>query len=93
VSAGDRLRSKIHDNGGWVVSEPYRDTIRFECRIDNELPQLLAGMGYQLRQAGVSEKLLPVAKEVRQAGNVTKIIDQALAPTEVCVFEFEMFYR
>jgi hypothetical protein len=80
---------KIRRHDGWVTTQPHAFPLRFECLPTNQLPELLEDMGFVVRNAGVAERLLPVIREVKQAGGVTKIVSQALAPTEICIYQCE----
>jgi hypothetical protein len=85
----EALESYISRNGGWVTSVAYAPSIRFEVEPGSELPELLRDKGYALRDAGATERFLPVAEEVKQRGG-TKITVQHLVPTAISIFQLEL---
>jgi hypothetical protein len=67
---------KVSEKGGWVVSMPNAAEVRMECRVDSDLPETLAGLGYELHSGGSTERLLPVGSGV--------------APVTVAIYAFTM---
>jgi hypothetical protein len=57
----DALCSLIQTNNGWVVSVPLANTVRFECLPNSRLPTRLAELGFDVRPAGVTSRVLPGA--------------------------------
>ena len=85
------LNSFISEHGGWMVSQPDTEPLRFECRSESELPESLRDLGYDVVSAGTGERLLPVIHEtIRQDGGVTRITVQHVAPIVVSVFEIRL---
>ena len=84
----DRLRDFIHEGGGWITSEPHTSLVRFECLPASSLPELLRSRGYDVVSAGSGERLLPSAHAIKQAGNVTSMTTQNVAPATVEIFQF-----
>jgi chaperone required for assembly of F1-ATPase len=86
----NQLRDWVHQNEGWIVSEPHTPLIRFECRAESELPQLLRAKGYDLNSAGTNERLMPVTELVREHGCIRRVARDHIAPQMVSVFEFKL---
>src|SRR6516164_3944847 len=55
----DSLCSFIQTNNGWVVSVPLAKTVRFECLPNSRLPARLTELGFKVRNAGVTSRILP----------------------------------
>jgi hypothetical protein len=55
------MANLVSDEGGWITSVPNNAEIRMETRAGSDLPELLAGLGYELQSLGGTERLLPVA--------------------------------
>jgi hypothetical protein len=53
------MRDLVSDEGGWVTSVPNHAEIRIEAPVDSDLPETLAGLGYELTSLGTGERLLP----------------------------------
>jgi hypothetical protein len=66
----------VADEGGWITSVPNNAEIRMECRVDSDLPETLADLGYELQSLGSTERLLPVGGGV--------------APVTVEIWSFQM---
>jgi hypothetical protein len=86
----DRLRDFIHEGGAWITSEPHTNPIRFECMAGSEIPEDLRARGYDVVGAGSGERLLPTSQTVKQAGNVTSMTTQNVAPATVEIFQFKL---
>jgi hypothetical protein len=86
----DRLRDYIHQNDAWVTSEPHVNIVRFECLPASSLPGLLRGRGYEVVSAGSGERLLPSTQTIKQAGNVTSMTLQNVAPATVEIFQLKL---
>jgi hypothetical protein len=56
----DSLNQFIGMNGGWVVSVPGTQTVRFECLPNSKLPERLAEL-VEVRSAGVTMRIVPGA--------------------------------
>jgi hypothetical protein len=82
------LNDYIRENEGFSVSEPHAPFIRFECRPESDLPDLLRAKGYSVNSAGTNERLMPVTELVREHGSIRKVVRQHVAPTTVAAFEF-----
>jgi hypothetical protein len=70
------MAALVADEGGWITSVPNNADIRMEAPVGSDLPETLAGMGYDLSSLGSTERLLPVAGGV--------------APVTVEIFQFTM---
>jgi len=55
------LCSFIQTNNGWVVSVPLAKTLRFECLPNSRLPERLAELGFEVRHAGTTSRIVPNA--------------------------------
>jgi hypothetical protein len=84
------LNDYIRENEGFTVSEPHTPLIRFECRPESDLPELLRAKGYDVNSAGTGERLLPVVELVREHGGTRKVIRQHIEPQAVAVYEFKL---
>ena len=84
------LNDYIRENEGFIVSEPHTVNIRFECRPDCDLPELLKAKGYDLTSAGVNERLMPVVELVREHGSIRKVVRQHIEPQAMAVYEFKL---
>jgi hypothetical protein len=83
-----RLCEYIHQERGFVVSQPDCSPIRFEVALDSELPQLLTEAGHKVRSIGTHERLTPsVVTETRGTAKVTRTI---VGPGVVGVWLFEL---
>jgi hypothetical protein len=85
-----KLNDYISDNDGWTISQPDLATIRFECRADSSLPDLLQSAGHDVVSAGTNERLLPVTETITEHGTARKVARQHVAPIVVSVFEFRL---
>ena len=85
-----RLRDFIHEHEGWITSEPFTSPVRFECMAGSEIPEDLRARGYDVVGAGSGERLLPTSQTVKQAGNVTSMTTQNVAPATVEIFQFKL---
>jgi hypothetical protein len=87
------LNEYISDNEGFVTSSPNEvNFIRFEIvpALSRILPELLRSRGYDLRDAGVAERLLPVVETLKQLGGNTTVTREHIAPQQVLIFEFRL---
>jgi ABC-type taurine transport system substrate-binding protein len=85
----DALASYVRRHNGWVVSQPDVSPIRFECAPTATLPEILRQQGYEVREAGTAERLLPVTEMVAQSATRT-VARQHVEPTMIAVFELDM---
>jgi hypothetical protein len=64
------LNEFVHAWGGWVTSVPGAAEVTVECLPDSALPDDLRGLGYDVREVGGGERILPhriVQQFVRRA--------------------------
>jgi hypothetical protein len=57
----------VASEGGWVTSVPNNAQITMEARVGSDLPELLAGLGYELASLGTGERCLPLGAGVAPA--------------------------
>jgi hypothetical protein len=84
------LNDFIRENDGVVVSQPGVSVIRFECRRESGVPELLRGLGYEVVSAGTSECLMPITEVLTEQATNTKVTRQHVGPVEVAIFEFKL---
>jgi hypothetical protein len=84
------LNEFVTKHGGWIVSPRDASPIRFECRAASELPSDLRRLGYDVRSLGSSDRSLPIIETVTQAGSVTSMTMQNVAPATVEIFQFKL---
>jgi hypothetical protein len=84
------LNSFIRENEGFTVSEPHTASIRFECRPESDLPDILRAKGYGVNSAGTNERLMPVTELIREHGSIRKVARDHITPEIVSVFEFRL---
>jgi hypothetical protein len=53
------LNEFVNARGGWVVSVPGDPALRMECLPDSRLPDDLRAVGYDVREIGDGERILP----------------------------------
>jgi hypothetical protein len=64
------INAYITERGGWLVSLPGDPAVRMECRPDSALPNDLRALGYDVREIGLGERILPhqiIERFVRRA--------------------------
>jgi len=83
-----KMNAYIRQEQGWTVSQPDTNPVRFECKLDSELPALLIEAGHSVRGLGTHERLLP-STLVEQRGTAT-FTTQSVAPGVVNVYSFDL---
>jgi hypothetical protein len=86
----EALDSFIQRHEGWIISLKDVSPLRFECRADCRLPELLTSMGYSVTNAGMNERLMPFTEMVIVAGSSRTIERQHVGPIMVSVYSFPM---
>jgi hypothetical protein len=81
------LNDYITDNEGFITSQPNTTPIRFECWPDSILPKLLNSMGFDVFNAGLAERLMPIS-ETRKINANTTVTTQQTGPATLAVFQF-----
>ena len=89
-SLWEAVHSYIVEHRGLVTAQGYTSPIRFECKAGSELPEKLRRLGYDLKNAGNTDRLMPVIEEMREDGTMRTITRQHVAPTTVEIFEFKL---
>jgi hypothetical protein len=85
----------ISDNDGFITSSPNEvNFIRFEIvpALSRVLPEWLRSRGYDVRDAGIGERLLPITETISENETNTKVTRQHMAPQQVAIFEFRIFF-
>jgi hypothetical protein len=81
------LNEYITDNEGFITSQPNTTPIRFECWPDSILPKLLNSMGFDVFNAGLAERLMPIS-ETRKINANTSVTTQQMGPATLAVYQF-----
>jgi hypothetical protein len=86
------LHSLIRNGGGYVISPPFQNPIRFEVSPSSELAKDLAKRGFTVRDYGAVDKLAPVNETVREHGRPASetVTRQHIAMTTMKLFEMDL---
>ena len=60
IRSWDLINELAQESGAWVISEPGRNPLRFEC-VTYDLPWQLVSMGFDVASLGKNERLIPMA--------------------------------
>src|SRR5258708_11650385 len=82
------LNSFIRQEGGWLITQPDINPVRFECQPDSNLPTLLREAGHRLFEMGSHERLVPSVL-YEQRGN-RRIATTSVSPGIVSVWQLEL---
>ena len=66
----EEINAFVTEHGGWLVSVPGDAAVRMGCLSESALPDDLRALGYDLREMGEGERILPhriVERFVRRA--------------------------
>jgi hypothetical protein len=74
----------IAEHGGWVTSSTYVWPLRLECEPGSTLPESLRAKGYNVANAGSTERFLPFTQII----NGQKV--QYLAPSPIDIWELRL---
>jgi hypothetical protein len=83
-----RMNEFITEAGGWVVSLPDTKSVRFECPLGSELPELLRQAGHRVFDYGTHERLMP--STISERRGLRTIITQVVAPGTVAVWQLDL---
>jgi hypothetical protein len=79
------INTYVTEHGGWLVSVPGDPAVRMECLPDSRLPGDLRALGYDVREIGDGERILPhriVERFVRRAdGELEPVTEGSTKPT------------
>jgi hypothetical protein len=84
-SLWEGLNEFITRSGGWVVSPRDVSPVRFEIRAGSDLPSALRQLGYEIRNAGINERCLPIMSE---HGRNQKTQREQIGLVPVEIYEF-----
>jgi hypothetical protein len=85
-----QLNRTILHHEGWIVSAEDAFPIRFECKPDNPLPEILRSAGYQIDHRGTEDRFLPVPQEVHEHGRRETVTRDVVKPVAVEIFHLRL---
>jgi hypothetical protein len=82
------LNTFVRQEGGWLVTQPDINPVRFECQPDSNLPTLLHEAGHRLIELGTHERLMPSA--IYEQRGRHRVATTSVSPGVVSVWQLEI---